>query len=234
MQTFEFYEKHLFSYHYHLIHPEPILSNKRNRSFCRGSNFIGDVGSTQYLAPNNTAFGVVYKWNKHTRYAFRASLLYATLEGNDYKSDINARLKRDFSFTNNIFEASAGIEFNFVPYDLHKMNKQFTPYMYSGLSYFTYENLYFDYQSNVALQYSGSRKNSIAIPMVLGVKGSIARNWILGIEAGARYTFTNNLDGSFPEPTQYKFGNLNSDDWYVFTGITLTFTFGEKPCFCAD
>lgn len=201
--------------------------------FAGGSNFIGDVGSTQYLAPNNTAFGVVYKWNKHTRYAFRASLLYATLEGNDYKSDINARLKRDFSFTNNIFEASAGVEFNFVPYDLHKMNKQFTPYMYSGLSYFTYENLYFDYQSNVALQYSGSRKNSIAIPMVLGVKGSIARNWILGIEAGARYTFTNNLDGSFPEPTQYKFGNLNSDDWYVFTGITLTFTFGEKPCFCA-
>lgn len=202
--------------------------------FAGGSNFIGDVGFTQYLAPNNTAFGVVYKWNKHTRYAFRASLLYATLEGNDYKSDINARLKRDFSFTNNIFEASAGVEFNFVPYDLHKMNKQFTPYMYSGLSYFTYENLYFDYQSNVALQYSGSRKNSIAIPMVLGVKGSIARNWILGIEAGARYTFTNNLDGSFPEPTQYKFGNLNSDDWYVFTGITLTFTFGEKPCFCAD
>lgn len=202
--------------------------------FAGGSNFIGDVGSTQYLAPNNTAFGVVYKWNKHTRYAFSASLLYATLEGNDYKSDINARLKRDFSFTNNIFEASAGVEFNFVPYDLHKMNKQFTPYMYSGLSYFTYENLYFDYQSNVALQYSGSRKNSIAIPMVLGVKGSIARNWILGIEAGARYTFTNNLDGSFPEPTQYKFGNLNSDDWYVFTGITLTFTFGEKPCFCAD
>lgn len=202
--------------------------------FAGGSNFIGDVGSTQYLAPNNTAFGVVYKWNKHTRYAFRASLLYATLEGNDYKSDINARLKRDFSFTNNIFEASAGVEFNFVPYDLHKMNKQFTPYMYSGLSYFTYENLYFDYQSNVALQYSGSRKNSIAIPMVLGVKGSIARNWILGIEAGARYTFTNNLDGSFPEPTQYKFGNLNSDDWYVFTGLPITFTFGEKPCFCAD
>lgn len=202
--------------------------------FAGGSNFIGDVGSTQYLAPNNTAFGVVYKWNKHTRYAFRASLLYATLEGNDYKSDINARLKRDFSFTNNIFEASAGVEFNFVPYDLHKMNKQFTPYMYSGLSYFTYENLYFDYQSNVALQYSGSRKNSIAIPMVLGVKGSIARNWILGIEAGARYTFTNNLDGSFPEPTQYKFGNLNSDDWYVFTGITLTFTFGEKPLFLAQ
>lgn len=66
--------------------------------FAGGSNFIGDVGSTQYLAPNNTAFGVVYKWNKHTRYAFRASLLYATLEGNDYKSDINARLKRDFSF----------------------------------------------------------------------------------------------------------------------------------------
>lgn len=164
MQTFEFYEKHLLVI-ITILSTQSLFSQINEIGlFAGGSNFIGDVGSTQYLAPNNTAFGVVYKWNKHTRYAFRASLLYATLEGNDYKSDINARLKRDFSFTNNIFEASAGVEFNFVPYDLHKMNKQFTPYMYSGLSYFTYENLYFDYQSNVALQYSGSRKIQLRSP----------------------------------------------------------------------
>ena len=31
-----------------------------------------------------------------------------------------------------------------------------------------------------------------------------------------------------------RFGNLNNNDWYVFSGITLTYTFGEKPCYCAE
>jgi hypothetical protein len=57
------------------------------------------------------------------------------------------------------------------------------------------------------------------------------------MEIGARYTFTDNLDGSNPDTglannESLKFGNINSDDWYVFTGMTLTFTFGRQPCYC--
>jgi hypothetical protein len=29
--------------------------------------------------------------------------------------------------------------------------------------------------------------------------------------------------------TYLKFGNINNNDWYVFSGLTLTYTFGEKP-----
>jgi hypothetical protein len=57
------------------------------------------------------------------------------------------------------------------------------------------------------------------------------------MEIGARYTFTDNLDGSNPKNKNFetlKFGNLNSKDWYVFSGVTLTYTFGKNPCFCAD
>ena len=31
-----------------------------------------------------------------------------------------------------------------------------------------------------------------------------------------------------------KFGNTNNKDWYVFTGFTLTYTFGNKPCYCRE
>ena len=31
-----------------------------------------------------------------------------------------------------------------------------------------------------------------------------------------------------------RFGNLNSNDWYVFTGFTVTYTFGNKPCYCRE
>ncbi len=73
--------------------------------------------------------------------------------------------------------------------------------------------------------------------MILGIKSNITPNLILGAEVGVRYTFTDNLDGSNPKNEglqTLKFGNTNSNDWYVFTGFTLTYTFGEKPCYCAD
>jgi hypothetical protein len=73
--------------------------------------------------------------------------------------------------------------------------------------------------------------------MIVGVKSNVMPNLILGVEVGARYTMTDNLDGSLPKNENLeplKFGNINSKDWYVFSGFTLTYTFGEKPCYCAD
>ena len=60
---------------------------------------------------------------------------------------------------------------------------------------------------------------------------------ILGVEVGARYSFADDIDGSNPSNNNLdsaRFGNVNSKDWYVFSGLTLTYTFGNKPCFCAD
>ena len=73
--------------------------------------------------------------------------------------------------------------------------------------------------------------------MTVGMKTNIFENIILGIEVGTRYTFTDNIDGSSPKNNNLKplqFGNINSKDWYVFTGFTLTYTFGDKPCYCSD
>ena len=69
--------------------------------------------------------------------------------------------------------------------------------------------------------------------MTVGAKLRVNQFLILGAEIGARYTFTDNLDGSNPEGSNeesYQFGNIFSNDWYVFSGITLTYTFKRKPC----
>jgi len=26
---------------------------------------------------------------------------------------------------------------------------------------------------------------------------------------------------------------LNNNDWYTFSGVTVTYTFGRKPCYCS-
>jgi hypothetical protein len=201
--------------------------------FLGGSNYIGDVGPTTYIAPGEPAFGILYKWNKSARHAYRFSYTRSKINSNDIDSEEPSRTQRAYHFENSVKEVSLGLEFNFFDFNLHESERKISPYVYSGISYFRYDELYVE---------AGETKkekvaNSFAIPMILGIKSNITSRLILALEVGARYTLTDNLDGSNPnnenlQPLQ--FGNINNNDWYVFSGLTLTYTFGEKPCYCAE
>lgn len=204
--------------------------------FLGGSNFVGDVGKTTYIAPEKPAFGVLYKWNRSPRHSWRFSYTQSTVTGNDFKSDEAGRNQRGFRFDNNIKELSAGLEFNFFDFNLHDYHTKITPYVFSGLNFFLFDNLY-RYDTNPNIIYSQKNVNSFAIPIILGVKSNVTPRLILAAEVGVRYTLTDNIDGSNPNTTNpdiVKFGNLNNNDWYVFSGVTLTYTFGKKPCYCAE
>ena len=199
--------------------------------FAGGANYIGDVGPTDYISPNNLALGVVYKWNKSPRHSWRASFTYGKITSDDADSDMSARQQRGYEFENSVKELSLGLEFNFFDFNLHEDELKITPYVYGGLSYFWSDELYI--QNGETRR--GDAKGNVAIPMTVGIKSNLFPNFVLGFEVGARYTFTDNLDGSnHPDYPQLAFGNLNSDDWYVFTGFTLTYTFGNKPCYCSN
>lgn len=202
--------------------------------FLGGSNYIGDVGKTNYINPNELSFGLIYKWNKSPRHAWRFSYMQSKITANDLDSKVPGRFNRGYNFENNIKELSAGLEFNFFDFNLHQFGTKVTPYVFTGLCYTNFEEL-----SIVNGTSKADKKNNtmFSIPMIVGVKANITKELILGFEAGARYTGTDNLDGSFPKNPNLqslKFGNNNSRDWYVFTGFTITYTFGEKPCYCAD
>ena len=201
--------------------------------FVGGSNVIADVGATDYISPNQLAIGGVFKWNRSPRHAFRFSVLFSNLEGVDNKSDDPRREQRNFNFKNNIIELSTGMEFTFFDFDQHDIALKGTPYLYSGISVANHENFYFNAMGETISENSNSW--AWAIPMVLGYKLLVSSNLVLSAEVGARYTFTDNIDGSAPDSNefqQFSFGNTNSNDWYVFSGITLTYTFGQKPCYC--
>ena len=200
--------------------------------FLGGSNFIGDVGKTNYVAPNKLAFGILYKWNKSPRHSYRISYMQSTISGNDLDSEVPGRVERGYNFKNEIKEVTAGLEFNFFDFNLHEeLTKKVTPYVFTGVTYFAYDEL-FVVNGETKKDYSSS---TFAIPMIVGIKSNLFENLVFGFEVGARYTFTDNLDGSLPKNKNLeslKFGNLNSNDWYVFSGITITYTFTEKPCYC--
>ncbi|WP_034061237.1 type IX secretion system protein PorG [Lacinutrix jangbogonensis] len=202
--------------------------------FVGGSNFIGDVGATDYIAPKQLAFGAIYKWNRSKRHSYRISLISTELEGIDNNSDDPSREKRGFQFNTNIIELSAGMEFTFFDFDLHNGGSPSTPYIYSGISVAKHDNFFFNSDGTIVDE--GSTSYAYGIPIVLGYKVAVTTDFILAFEIGARYTFSDELDGSVPDSKELferkAFGNVNNNDWYTFTGITLTYTFGRNPCFC--
>lgn len=199
-----------------------------------GANYIGDIGRTTYIAPKQLAFGGIFKWNRSSRHSFRGSVMVARILGNDFDSGETRRKQRGYDFQNTVKEISAGLEYTFWEFNLYTGQPQSTPYLYTGLTYFFYDAL-FKRSDNTIVKYDNA--GAIAIPMVVGFKTTVGTKLILGMEIGARYTFTDNLDGSNPDTglannESLKFGNINSDDWYVYTGVTFTFTFGRQPCYC--
>ena len=201
--------------------------------FVGGSNYIGDVGLTNYISPNKPAFGLLYKWNKSPRHAYRFSYTQSKIIANDIDSKEPSRFQRGYHFENSIKEVSLGLEFNFFDFDLHKSVTKITPYLFSGISYFKYDELYVFNGETI----KDKNENSFAFPLNLGIKSNISRYFVLGLEVGARFTFTDNIDGSNPKNENYKtlrFGNINNNDVYLFSGVILTYTFGETPCYCAE
>lgn len=199
--------------------------------FAGGANYIGDVGPTNYVKPNDLALGIIYKWNRSPRHSWRAGFTFADISSKDVNSDVSGRKERGYEIKNTVKELSLGLEFNFFDFNLHEPEFKMTPYIFGGLSYFWSDEMYI----NNGITRRQDSKGNLAIPMTVGIKTNVFENFVVGFEVGARYTFTDNLDGSnHKDYPQLAFGNLESNDWYVFTGFTLTYTFGIQPCYCAE
>jgi hypothetical protein len=200
--------------------------------FVGGSNFVGDVGSTTYIHPESPAIGFIYKWNKTPRHSWRFSYTQSNIVSKDANSNDNSRKTRVYEFETTIKEIGSGIEFNFFDFDINNpLERKLTPYVFTGINMGFYNGtLRPKSKPNVNIN-----EKSVVLPIILGVKSNLTSNFVVGLEVGSRFTFADDLDGSLPKNSNgIPFGNFNNKDWYVFSGLTLTYTFGNKPCFCAE
>lgn len=207
--------------------------------FLGGSNTISDLGSTHFIYSNSPAFGLIYKWNLTTRYALRASFITSKLKSSDYYANDLSRFNRFFEVDNKVFEFSAGMEVNFFDFNLHNQNREFSPYFFTGINYFQYQLFTIrEGLSSIDINKYDSALE-FSIPAIVGIKYSINNSFVLSFETGIRYSLTDNIDGSnpigqFENDIQVKHGELYNNDWYVFTGIALSYTFGRQPCYCKE
>ncbi|MFY0602998.1 MAG: hypothetical protein JXQ93_03545 [Flavobacteriaceae bacterium] len=192
------------------------------------SNYVGDIGSTNYLRPKDAGVGLIYKWNLNPRIAFRGTYTYIPIKANDADSENLVRQNRGLSFENTINEVAVGMEFNFFEYDLSSTDKTYTPYI-------LFEIAAFDYQTvrpspTVVGSFTFTRNTSLALPIGVGFKSKIYGKLAFAIETRVRYTFKDDLDYSTPDFPSLDFGGTGND-WYMFTGVSLVYTFGRPACY---
>ena len=195
--------------------------------FLGGSNYIGDIGRTNYIYPNNFAGGLIFKYNWNPRIALRATYSYLPIEASDLEADTDFKISRGLQFKNTIHELALGLEYNFYEYDLSSDDKTWTPYILLELAAFNYNYIVNEPFPN---QFTYDSKNAFAIPFGFGIKSKLMGPLAIAFETKFRYTFNDDLDYTSPTIPRLNIGGTNSD-WYVFTGVSILYTFGRPACY---
>lgn len=186
------------------------------------SNYLGDLSnnsSSVYLKETKPAFGALVKYNFNHLFALRLGGNYTWVAGRDanVKNDDFVR-NRNLSFRSSITEFSLIGEFNIPGYEAYGLNLPFSAFVFGGISYFKYsprtrfegnwvdlQPLGTEGQGGVAGRGGKYSLNEFAIPFGVGVKYALSDKINLGLELGARRTFTDFLDDvsgtyvSYPE-----------------------------------
>ena len=187
--------------------------------FAGTSYYNGELNPAIPYNQTQFAYGAVARYNINPRWAVKFSYYRGKVKGSDATG--GSVVNRDLSFKSKINDFSLVAEFNFWEY-FTGSNKNFvTPYLFGGISYFTFkptslggnelqpigtegQNVGFDNRSPY-------NQYSFAIPFGFGFKYSISSRLALAFEWGMRKTFTDYIDDI--STTYYLVGaNINPDN----------------------
>jgi len=198
-----------------------------------GTNFIGDIGRTNYIYPNKIAGNVFFKYNYNPRIALKATYSFLPISGDDRNAETDLKQNRGsnfrgFNFNNTIHELAVGMDFNFYEYDVYSESKSWTPYISIELAGFSYNTV----QDEISPGVSFTNKTSYTIPFGVGFKSRLFGKFAFSLQTTFRYTFEDDFEDDIDYYT-YKIFNFEGtgNDWYVFTGFSLIYTFGRPPCY---
>ncbi|MBA6155861.1 hypothetical protein H3Z83_04895 [Tenacibaculum sp. S7007] len=194
--------------------------------FAGGSNYVGDIGRTNYVYPNELAGGLIYKYNLNPRIALRGTYTYIPVSANDLDAENLFRNNRRFKFKNNIHEFALGVEVNFFDYNISNYKTTFTPYILAEVATFNYASPSEVIGNTIRLK----NKFSYSLPVGIGIKGRLDDHLAIAFESAVRFTLVDDIDFTTNKVNVYDFGG-NGNDWYVFTGVSIVYSFGRPPCF---
>ncbi len=207
-----------------------------------GASYLGDLVEQDeypYLNTTRPAIGLYAGIPIGYTFQLRGGLQYAHLQGDDENFDLSHFNDRGFSFQTDLFEVSAVLMWE--PFARKRYpraggyKKIISPYLFAGgaLSFFSWNT---DYGSpgnegfsELIRQDERVSKESPqwVLPFGGGLRFDLNYHSSLGLEIGARKTYTDYLDGVSIS------GNADANDWYLVGGVTFSYRF-SKPDYDRD
>ena len=196
------------------VHAQAVKHGSELGFALGASNYSGDLVERYRFKFYGPSAQLFYKYNVPGDVSvFRVNLLYAELKGDESAIDQNLQQFRQNSFEASVFEPSLLYEYNF--YNFRDLNGQYfmAPYLFGGIG------------AAIVLGEDGA--GYFCLPFGTGIKVMVSRHINVGLEFGARLTFNDKLDG-IEDAVQYS--SSSNNDWYYFTGLTLSYTWYRQIC----
>ncbi|WP_426058758.1 DUF6089 family protein [Hymenobacter sp. B1770] len=199
------------------------------------TNYRGEVSPEYQLQNNRPAFTAFYRRDVSVPITLRGGITAGLLRAaDDNVVGVNGGVPplqnyRQVNTKGGLVEASAVMEYNFLDYHHRTSKIHFTPYLFVGVAAF-YANTT-TVTNNPALESDFNRQGAMlgfAIPAGVGFKYALSKHINLGLETGVRKAFTDKLDHlSDQDPLLV---NPHTQDWYYYSGISLSYTFYKILC----
>ncbi len=177
------------------------------------TNYKGDYTNDNFQLRNyRPAALLFYKNNITPAFGLRYHIMGGSISSHDNQSSDPVYIKRGDSFQKTLLEAALQMEYNFLNYRSATNRFKWTPYFLAGLG--------------VVYIPQGTMIQP-CVPIGAGLRFIVKENWNIGIEAAARKMFTDGLDGISGNGNA---GNSSTLDWYIYNGITISYTFYDVYC----
>lgn len=196
-----------------------------------GGAYLGDLEAENAIPNFDLAKfspGIQFGYSLHYNWKLRAGIHYTQLTGADTFSDDPVLQARNFSFDGSLLEA--GLQLVWEPFAKKRYPNEggykniVSPYLFAGagLSFFEHETSYGNpgvdgFPERITADINADESPAINLPIGGGIRFDLSKSTSLGLEVGARKTFTDQLDGvAFS-------ANPDKDDWYLLGGISFTY-----------
>ncbi len=182
------------------------------------TSYLGDINPNRLMYAPLPAAAFFYRYNLNPRQSLRANLLLGGIRGDDLDFNNDFQRTRAMTFSGIIGEAAVQYEFNFFPYTTEGKRFDYSPYLAAG--------------AGVAMNTSEGTELLPIIPFGIGFKINLLKNMGLEAEYSFRKTFYDNFDGlkDFVDPSDYAL--IHNNDWYTYTGISLTWKIMSRLAGC--
>lgn len=170
--------------------------------FGGGSYYIGEMNTAIPFINTKLSYGALARYNLNKRWSFKFGYNRGDVKGDDAQYAFIEG--KGLNFQTKVNDFSLVAEFSFLEYFTGSKKTYFTPYLFGGVGFLTFNPKSYD---GVALQPLGTEgqnegfaerspynKWSVSFPFGIGFKYSLTERIGLAVEWGMRKTFTDYID----------------------------------------